>query len=269
MSAPRHEATGALRFCANLNFMFPDLPFLDRFEAAARAGFRGVEMNSPYEAPASAIRERLDANGLTQILINSPAGDRATGERGMACIPGKETAFRDSIASAVEYAQALNCRLVHLMAGVQPGSVTTEIATEQYIQSIEWACDFAKGTGIRFTIEAINHHDIPGYFLRTQEQAAQVVARFGRERVGLQFDVYHCQTSQGDVMRRLTAHIPIVAHMQIADVPHRNEPGTGEIGWENVFRHIESLGYRGWIGCEYRPKGDTRAGLVWREKFHA
>lgn len=257
----------APRFCANLNFLFAELPFLDRFEAAAEAGFEGVEMLAPYEAPARVIRERLDGAGLRQVLLNTPAGDRARGERGMACIPGRAAEFREGVHRALDYAAALDCGLVHLMAGVQPEGVPYDTAAALYAIHLAWAAEQAQAAGVRLCIEAINHRDVPGYFLRTQEQAAAIIAAVGAGRVGLQFDLYHCQTAQGDVARRLEALMPLVAHIQVADVPGRHEPGTGEIGWEFLFGRIQALGYRGWIGCEYQPEGDTAAGLLWRRRY--
>ena len=257
----------ALQFCANLNFLFADLPLLDRFEAAAKAGFEGVELLAPYEVPAKAIRERLDGAGLRQVLFNSPSGDRAAGERGMACIPGRESEFRESVHRALDYATALDCKLIHLMAGVQPKDVPYDRAAALYTLHLAWAAEQAQAAGVRLVIEAINQHDIPGYFLRTQEQAAAIVCAIGADRVGLQFDIYHCQTAQGDVTRRLEALMPLIAHMQVADVPGRHEPGTGEVGWRFLFGRIQALGYQGWIGCEYQPKGDTVAGLSWRQRY--
>ena len=259
----------ALRFCANLNFLFTDLPFLDRFEAAAKAGFKGVELLAPYEVPAEAIRERLNGAGLKQVLLNSPSGDRAAGERGMACVPGRGHEFRESVRRALDYAATLDGELIHLMAGVQPKEVPHDTAAALYAVHLAWAAELALAAGVRLVIEAINQHDVPGYFLRTQEQAAALVAATGADRVGLQFDIYHCQTAQGDVARRLEALMPLIAHMQVADVPGRNEPGTGEIGWDFLFGRIQALGYGGWIGCEYRPRGDTATGLSWRQRYGA
>ncbi len=255
------------RFCANIGFLFPDLPFLDRFAAAAKAGFTAVEYASPYEYPVAELRARLAGNGLEQVLINSPAGDRARGERGFACLPGRERDFRDGIAQALDYAQALGAKLVHVMAGVPPADLAYDTALALYAQNLAWAGARALAAGIRLTIEPLNPHDAPGYLLRTQEQGAAIVEAVGRDRVGLQFDLYHCQTAQGDVTRRLAALMPVIAHMQLADVPGRHEPGTGEIGWDFVFRRIDELGYRGWIGCEYNPEGDTLDGLAWRQQY--
>lgn len=257
----------ALRFCANLNFLFTELPLLDRFAAAAEAGFEGVELLVPYEVPAAEIRRRLDAAGLRQVLFNSPSGDRARGERGMACIPGREAQFRDSVRLALDYADALDCRLVHLMAGIVPGGVPYDTAAALYAINLAWAAEQAQAAGVKLAIEAINGRDIPGYFLRSQEQAAAIATALGPERVGVQFDIYHCQAAQGDVARRLEALMPLIAHIQVADVPKRHEPGTGEIGWDFLFGWIERLGYTGWIGCEYQPRAGTAAGLSWLRRF--
>jgi len=256
-----------LRFCANLGFLFGEVPFLERFDAAARAGFTGVEYASPYDYLASELRSRLSGAGLTQVLINSPAGNRAAGERGMACLPGRVAAFRDGVAQALDYAVALDCKLVHVMAGVPPPDVAWDTAAALYAANLAWAAEKAKAAGVRLVIEPLNPRDAPGYLLRTQEQGAAIVAAIGHDRLGLQFDIYHCQTAQGDVTWRLEALMPVIGHMQLADVPGRHEPGTGEIGWHYVFRRIEELGYTGWIGCEYNPLGDTVEGLAWRTRY--
>jgi hydroxypyruvate isomerase len=255
------------RLCANLGFLFGEVPFLDRFGAAARAGFTGVEYASPYDYPAAELRARLKDAGLTQVLINSPAGDRAAGERGMACVPGRAGAFRDSISQALDYAAALDCKLVHVMGGVPPREVPDDTAAALYAANLAWAAERALSAGVKLVIEPLNPHDAPGYILRTQEQGAAIVAAIGRDRLGLQFDIYHCQIAQGDVTKRLEALLPVIDHMQLADVPDRHEPGTGEIGWDFVFRRIDELGYAGWIGCEYRPLGDTVEGLAWRQRY--
>jgi hydroxypyruvate isomerase len=257
----------SLRLCANLNFLFTEVPLLDRFEAAAAAGFRGVELLAPYEAPAAALRARLDAAGLSAVLINSFAGDREKGERGMACLPGKEPAFRDSIERSLEYASALGCGMIHFMGGVKPDDVPFDLAAALYATRLAWAAERARAAGVRLMLEAINQRDIPGYVVRTQEQAAALVKAIGTDSVGLQFDIYHCQTAQGDVTRRLEALMPLIGHIQVADVPSRSEPGTGEVGWDFLFGRIEALGYQGWIGCEYKPAGETGVGLAWRRRF--
>jgi hydroxypyruvate isomerase len=255
------------RFCANLGFLFAEMPFLDRFDAAARAGFTAVEYAVPYDYPAAELRARLQDAGLQQVLINSPAGNRAAGERGMACVPGRVAAFRDGIGQALDYAATLDCKLVHVMAGNPPQEVAWDTAVAVYAANLAWAAEKASAAGVRLVIEPLNPRDAPGYLLRTQEQGAAIVAAIGHDRLGLQFDIYHCQTAQGDVSRRLEALMPVIDHMQLADVPGRHEPGTGEIGWEFLFRRIDELGYGGWIGCEYNPAGDTVEGLAWRRRY--
>ena len=255
------------RIGANIGFLFPELPFLDRFEAAAKAGFTGVEYASPYEYPAAELRSRLRANGLMQVLINSPAGNRAAGERGFACLPGREATFRDSVQQALDYATALDCKLVHVMAGVPPAELAYDTALALYAANLAWAGELGLKAGVKLVIEPLNPRDAPGYLLRTQEQGAAVVTAIGRDRIGLQFDIYHCQTAQGDVTTRLEQLLPVVGHMQFADVPGRHEPGTGEIGWEFVFRRIDELGYAGWLCAEYTPAADTVAGLGWRKRY--
>ena len=255
------------RFAANLSMMFNEVDFLDRFAAARKAGFEAVEFLFPYDYPATELKRRLDDNGLTQALFNLPPGDWQKGERGIAALPGRQGEFRDSVKKALDYAAALDCRLVHCMAGIVPAEVSPITAGSVYAANLAWAAEHAQAAGVKTVIEPINHRDMPGYFLNTQTQGAAIVEAIGSERIGLQFDVYHCQTTEGDVTKRMEKHLPVIAHMQIADVPARNEPGTGEIGWDFVFRRIDELGYQGWIGCEYRPKGDTVAGLGWAKRY--
>ena len=255
------------RFSANLGFLFPDLPFLERFDAAAKAGFAAVECAAPYEYPQAELKKRLADSGLKQVLINSPAGDRSKGERGFASVPGKEGIFRDSVLQALDYAVALGCPCVHVMAGMPPGDVPRDTALALYAANLAWAGEQGKKAGVKLVIEPLNPRDAPGYLLNTQEQGAAIANAIGRDRLGLQFDIYHCQIAQGDVTTRLEKLMPAIDHMQLADVPGRHEPGTGEIGWEFVFRRIDELGYQGWIGCEYAPLGDTVAGLKWRERY--
>jgi hydroxypyruvate isomerase len=255
------------KLAANLSMMFNEVPFLDRFAAAAAAGFKAVEYLFPYEYPAGDLRHRLDDAGLQQVLFNAPPGNWAKGERGIASLPGRQAEFRDSVRQALDYAAALDCPLVHVMAGIRPGAVPPVTAAAIYAANLAWAAEQAVAAGRRIVIEPINHRDMPRYYLNTVEQGAAIVDAVGRDRLGLQFDIYHCQVTEGDVTKRMEALLPVIAHMQIADVPARNEPGTGEIGWEFVFGRIDALGYEGWVGCEYRPAGETVAGLAWRQRF--
>ena len=251
------------RFAANLSMMFNEVPFLDRFALAAKAGFKGVEFLFPYEHPAAEIAARLKDNGLQQVLFNAPAGEFAKGERGMAAIPGKQAAFRDSIKMALEYATSLACPRLHIMAGLKPEGVAHDTLTAVYGANLAYAAEEFAKVGVKPIIEPINHRDIPGFFLNTTDQAAAIIAAVGPEKLGMQFDLYHCQITEGDVVKRVEKHLPLIAHMQVADTPGRHEPGTGEVNWPFVFKTIDALGFRGWIGCEYRPAGETLAGLSW------
>lgn len=251
------------RFAANLSMMFNEVPFLDRFALAAKAGFRGVEFLFPYEHPAAEIAARLNDNGLQQVLFNAPAGDFNKGERGMAAIPGKQAAFRDSIKLALEYATTLACPRLHIMAGLKPEGVAHDTLTAVYGANLAYAAEECAKVSVKPIIEPINHQDIPGFFLNTTDQAAAIIAAVGPEKLGMQFDLYHCQITEGDVVKRVEKHLPLIAHMQVADTPGRHEPGTGEVNWPFVFKTIDTLGFRGWIGCEYRPTGETLAGLSW------
>ena len=257
------------RFAANLSMMFNELPFLDRFEAARKADFDGVEYLFPYDYPAAELRRRLNDAGLTQVLFNMAPGDWAKGERGLASLPGRQAEFHESVKRALDYAHALDCKLAHCMAGIVPAGVAPVTAASLYAANLAWAAEQATAAGVKIVIEPINHRDMPGYHLNTQAQGAAVVDALGRDRIGLQFDVYHVQVTEGDITKRMEQYMPVIAHVQIADVPGRNEPGTGEIGWNFVFRRMDELDYQGWVGCEYRPAGDTVAGLRWRKQFAA
>ena len=255
------------RFAANLSMMFNEVPFLDRFGAARREGFEAVEFLFPYEHPASELRKRLDDTGVAVVLFNMPPGDWAAGERGLAGLPGRQAEFRDGVARALDYAHALSCPLLHCMAGIVPTDAMPGVAANLYVANLAWAAERASGSGVRVIIEPINHRDMPGYLLNTTAQGASVVEALGKDRVGLQLDLYHCQVSEGDLTRHMQALLPITAHVQIADVPGRHEPGTGEIAWGWIFGQLDALGYNGWVGCEYRPAAETVAGLGWREKY--
>ena len=251
------------RFAANLSMMFNEAPFLDRFALAAKAGFKGVEFLFPYDHPAAEIAQRLKDNGLQQVLFNAPPGDWAKGERGMACHPGREPEFRDSIMRALDYAGALGCPRLHVMAGMVPPGVAQGTLTSLYAINLAWAAERAIAQGVKCCIEPINQRDMPGYALTGIANGIQVIEAVGPDRLGLQFDLYHTQITEGDLVPRARAALPYIAHMQVADTPGRNEPGTGEVNWPFVFAQLDAMGYRGWIGCEYRPAGETLAGLSW------
>src|ERR1700684_1509084 len=255
------------RLAANLSMMFNEVPFLERFTAARKAGFEGVEFLFPYDFPAAELRSRMVGEGLTQVLFNMPPGNWAAGERGLSALPGRQSEFREGVKRALDYAATLECRRVHCMAGILPPGVSQTTAAAVYASNLSWAAEQARPAGVKLLIEPINHRDMPGYFLNTEAQGAAIVEAIGTDRLGLQFDLYHVQITEGDITKRMEQFMPVIDHMQIADVPARNEPGTGEIGWEFVFRRIDELGSMGVVGCEYRPGGGWVAGLEWRQKF--
>jgi hydroxypyruvate isomerase len=255
------------KFAANLSMMFNEVPFLDRFAAARAAGFEAVEFLFPYEHPAAEIAKRLADNGLANVLFNAPPGDWAAGERGTASLPDRRAEFRDGIKRALDYSGALACPRLHVMAGMVPAGVARETLLACYAANLDFAAEECAKLGVKPIIEPINHRDMPGFFLNTTAQARHVIEALGPERIGLQFDLYHCQVTEGDVTRRAQELLPLIAHMQVADTPGRHEPGTGEVKWDFVFEAIDAMGYRGWIGCEYRPKGETWAGLGWMTKY--
>ena len=254
------------KFAANLSFIFQEVDFLDRFAAAADCGFKAVEYLSPYEHPPEVISERLARHGLVQALFNMPPGDWAAGERGTAALLGREQEFRDGVEKALLYAKATKCPLVHAMAGLVPAGRDRDEAERVYINNLQYAAERAARESVTVVIEPINTRDIPGYFLNTTTQAMSVIERVGQPNLKLQLDLYHVQIMEGDLahrMRALAGHYP---HVQIAGNPGRNEPDIGEISYPYLFDLFDELGYSGWIGCEYRPRGETRAGLGWAKR---
>jgi hydroxypyruvate isomerase len=257
-----------IRLAANLSMMFAEVPFLERFEAAARHGFRGVEYLFPYDVPATEIRARLDRHGLTQVLFNFPAGDWASGERGIAGLPDRVDEFRRGVDSALHYARVTGCRKLHAMPGKLPAGEDRERCLAVFVDNLIFAADAAAADGIDVLIEPINTRvDIPGYLLDRTDLALALLARANRPNIRLQYDIYHMQIMEGDLARSFGKLLPQIAHVQLADNPGRNEPGTGEIRYEWLLRHIDDLGYRGWIGCEYKPRESTVAGLSWAAPY--
>ena len=253
------------RFAANLSMMYGEHAFMDRFAAAAADGFTATEFLFPYAFEAGVLARALVDNGLQQVLFNAPAGDFERGERGMAALPGREAEFRGHFERALEYAAALACPRVHVMAGLVPAGSTREQLRPTYIANLGWAAERAASAGIDILIEPINTRDIPGYFLNRQAEAHAVVAEVGSPRLKVQMDLYHCQIVEGDVATKLRQYLPggNVGHLQIAGVPERHEPDRGELDYGYLFEVIDELGYPGWIGCEYRPAAGTSAGLGW------
>jgi hydroxypyruvate isomerase len=256
------------RFAANLSMMFTDVPFLQRFERAAAAGFRAVEFLFPYDYSAAEVTQAARAVGVEVVLFNTLPGDWAKGERGLAAQPGREGEFRAGVAKALEYADVLGCRQIHAMAGLAVEGADRAAMRATYLENLRHAAEAAAKTGVTVLIEPINTRDIPGFFLNHTEAAAAIIAEVAAPNLKLQFDIYHRQIMQGDLTPAIETHLNLTAHMQIADTPGRNEPGTGEINYPFLFEAIDRLGYSGWIGCEYRPKGETEAGLAWFRRYH-
>ncbi|GAB3630368.1 hydroxypyruvate isomerase [Pandoraea terrae] len=251
------------RFAANLTLLYQEVPFLDRFREAASDGFRGVECLFPYEHPAQEIRRRLDDAGLTQVLFNVSPGDWAAGERGLAALPGREAQFRDALEQALDYADTLGCRNLHVMAGIPGRSVDRSTAHATFAANLAHAAERAAAHGITILIEPINPRDMPGYFLNRQDDAHALRQEVGAANLKVQFDAYHCQIVEGDLAVKLRQQIAHIGHVQVAGVPARHEPDTGEVNYPFLFGLLDELGYTGWVGCEYRPQGATRAGLGW------
>jgi len=251
------------RFAANLTMMYNEHPFLERFAAAAKDGFRGVEFLFPYEHPAAEIRSRLDAHGLTQALFNGPPGDWARGERGLASLPGREDEFRRSVDQALEYARVIGNKRLHMMAGLIAPDEDRARHREVYVRNLAHAASAARADGITVVIEPINTRSIPGFFLNRQDEAHAVCREVGAPNLQVQMDLFHCQIVEGDIATKIRQYIGNVGHMQIAGVPERHEPDTGEVNYPYLFALLDELGYGGWIGCEYHPRKGTSEGLGW------
>jgi hydroxypyruvate isomerase len=252
------------KFAANLTMLFTELPFLDRFDAACRAGFTGVEYLFPYDFQADGLVCRLRRFGLRQVLHNLPAGDWAGGERGIACIPGREQEFREGVDRAIRYATVLGCSQLNCLVGIAPKDAPAEAVEATLIENLRYAERRLAEEGICLLIEPVNTRDIPGFYLNRTAQARQIIETGGLTNTFIQYDAYHMQIMEGDLARTIEANLDLIRHVQIADNPGRNEPGTGEINYAFLFRHLDALGYDGWIGCEYKPLGRTLDGLSWR-----
>ncbi|CRZ18247.1 2-oxo-tetronate isomerase [Mycolicibacterium neworleansense] len=253
------------RFAANLSMMYAEHAFPDRFAAAAADGFTAVEYLFPYEYPAGQLRGLLDANGLRQALFNAPPGNFEAGERGTASLPGREAEFRDGFGRALDYAETLDCPRVHVMAGVVPAGAPREDRLAVYRGNLSWAAEQAGERGVDVLIEPINQRDMPGYLLSLQDEAHRIVTEIGAPNLKVQLDLYHCQITEGDVTVRLRSDIPTgrVGHLQIAGVPDRHEPDSGELAIDYLLAVIDETGFDGWVGCEYRPAAGTSDGLGW------
>ncbi|MGL3608495.1 2-oxo-tetronate isomerase [Rhizobium sp. G187] len=253
------------KFAANLSMMFNEVPFLDRFAAAAECGFRAVEYLFPYDHPYEVVAERLQAAGLAQALFNMPPGDWAAGERGMAALPGRKADFAAALDTAIAYAKVIGTPLLHMMAGLASATDPAAIAT--YRDNLKRAADATGEAGIGLVIEPINSRDMPGYFLNDFNRAVDFIAEMDAAHMKLQFDVYHRQILHGDVIMALRQMGPLIGHIQIASVPDRHEPMIGELDDRRIFAEIDAIGYQGYVGCEYRPAAGTREGLGWMSKI--
>ncbi|UOK73052.1 2-oxo-tetronate isomerase [Ancylobacter polymorphus] len=255
------------RFAANLTMLFNEVPFLDRFEKAAAAGFTGVEYLFPYDFPVEELVAKLKANNLSQVLHNLPAGNWGAGERGIAILPERVDEFRAGVDKAISYATALGCPQVNILAGIAPAGADRELLHNTFVNNLKFAAPKIKEAGLKLLIEPINTRDIPGFFLNYTKQAKAIIEEVGSDNLFIQYDIYHMQIMEGDLARTIEANLPQIAHIQLADNPGRNEPGTGEINYPFLFRHLDAIGYEGWVGCEYKPKGETAAGLGWLKEL--
>jgi hydroxypyruvate isomerase len=254
-------------FNANLSMMFNEVGFIERFAAAGKAGFRGVEFLFPYEFPAAQIKEQLDRHRLQMILFNMPPGDWAAGDRGLACDPARVAEFQENIGKAVEYAKALGCGMIHCMAGLKPRGASEEKMRETYIANLQFAGKELAKHDMKLLIEAINTRDIPGFYLNYSRQAFDIMHYAAVPNLRFQYDIYHMQIMEGDLAPTVEKNLANIGHMQLADTPGRHEPGTGEINYPFLFDFFDRIGYKGWIGCEYRPAGNTEAGLGWLKPY--
>jgi hydroxypyruvate isomerase len=255
------------KFAANLTMLFNEVDFLDRFKAASDEGFKGVEYLFPYAFPKEQLVDLLSANGLTQVLHNLPAGDWANGERGIAVLPNRIGEFQDGVGKAIEYATALGCKQVNVLAGITPAGVDRDKLRETFVSNLRFAGQQLKTHGIKLLVEAINTFDIPGFYVSGTQQTLDLIDSAGSDNIFVQYDIYHMQRMEGEIAATIKKNLPRIAHMQLADNPARNEPGTGEINYTFLFDYIDKLGYDGWIGCEYKPATKTADGLGWVKSY--
>lgn len=256
------------KFAANLTMLFTEHAFLDRFEHASKAGFTAVEFLFPYAYAAQDIKQRLDTFGLALVLHNLPAGNWDAGERGIACHPDRVDEFRAGVATAITYAKALGVKQLNCLAGKTPPGVSEEVLRQTFVSNLRFAAAELKQAGLNLLIEPINTFDFPGFYLNRTAQAIAILDEVGASNAFVQYDIYHAQRAEGELASTMQKHLPRIGHIQLADNPGRNEPGTGEINYPFLFAHLEKLGYSGWIGCEYKPATTTEAGLGWLNPTH-
>lgn len=255
------------KFAANLTMLFNEVPFLERFERAHHAGFQAVEFLFPYAYSATEIRQLLDQYKLNLVLHNLPAGNWDSGERGIACLPDRKQEFRESVSMAIEYAKALKVKQLNCLAGKAPVDANHKELHQTFVENLTYAAAEFENANLNLLIEPINTFDIPGFFLNTTKQANEILAEVGAKNLYIQYDIYHAQRMEGELAATIEKYFAKIAHIQIADNPGRNEPGTGEINYSFLFKLLDRLGYEGWIGCEYKPANATEAGLGWIDQI--
>ena len=255
------------QFAANLTMLFTEAPFLDRFEKAHNSGFKAVEFLFPYPFPATEIQKKLDQYGLKLVLHNLPAGDWDAGERGIACHPDRVEEFRMGVAKAIEYAKALGVPQLNCLAGKAPAGVEKKLLHDTFVSNLKYAAAELKKVNLKLLIEPINTFDIPGFFLSTTQQALDIIQEVAADNLFVQYDIYHAQRMEGELCNTMEKNLSKIGHIQLADNPGRNEPGTGEINYAHLFKFLDRIGYSGWIGCEYKPATTTEAGLGWIKKL--
>jgi hydroxypyruvate isomerase len=251
------------KLAANLTMLFTEVDFLDRFGEAAKAGFKGVEFLFPYAFEAGRIAEQLDKHRLQLVLHNLPAGNWDAGERGIACMPARQAEFREGVSKAIAYARVLNVKQLNCLVGIKPADVSDSDAHASVVDNLRFAADALEQEGITLLIEPINTFDIPGFFLTGTAQALGIIAETGSKNIKVQYDIYHMQRMEGELAGTIKANLGQIGHIQVADNPGRFEPGTGEINYRYLLKMLDEIGYTGWIGCEYKPKAGTAAGLGW------
>lgn len=251
------------RFSANLSMLYPELPFTERFAAAAKDGFKTVEYLGPYDLPVEEVTELLKKNGLEQALFNVPSGNWAGGERGLGALPDRVEEFRAGVETAIRYARALDCTRVNVLAGIAPQGVAADVLERTLVENLRYAAPRMKDAGVKLLLEPINLRDIPDFFVSRTDHAERILEKVGSDNLFIQYDFYHMQVMQGDLIATFERLKGRIAHVQIADNPGRNEPGTGEINYPFIFEALDRLGYDGWVGCEYKSSSGSGAGLSW------
>ncbi len=255
-----------LRFSANLGFLWSQLPLLERIEHAAASQFNAIELHWPYDTSPTEVRDACQRNGLTLLAANAPIGNASLGESGLAALPGRETDFKKSFESSLLWCHQAGAKAIHVLPGIVPVDQRV-LATKTLVSNLQWAADLAARSGFTILLEAINQRDKPGYFYSTQAESNVIREQCERDNIKLMFDVYHVGVAEGDILNKLEYYLPHIGHIQIAAVPSRAEPDEGEVDYSVVLRRIDSLGYQGWIGCEYKPRSSVEAGLAWRTPF--